>query len=79
MVYGQHIISTSKLLSSLYGLYFSLCFSHFLSFSLLIDLQNHSIIDYNVFYTCVDIQTYDILFIQRWLNEGQQTCPQTQR
>jgi len=51
----------------------------FFYFYVLIDLQNHCIIDYNVFNTCVDMQTYDHLFIQRWLSEGQQTCPQTQR
>jgi hypothetical protein len=63
LIWRQHIIFASKLLSSLYSLYFSLCFSHFLCFSLLIDLQNHCIIDYNVFNTCVDLQTYDRLFI----------------
>jgi hypothetical protein len=63
----------------LYSPSFSLCFCHFLCFPLLIDLQNHCITDSNVFNTCVDLQTYDRPFIQRWLNEGHRTCPQTQQ
>jgi len=39
----------------------------------------HCIIDSNVFNTCVDLQTYDHPFIQRWRSEGHRTCPQTQR
>lgn len=56
---------------------FSLCFFHFLYFSLLIHL--HYTTDFSAFNTCVDLQTYDRPFIQRWLNEGHRTCPQTQQ
>jgi len=67
LVWRQHIISASKLLSSSYSLSFSLCFINFLCFSLLIDLQNHYIIDSNLFNTRVDLHTYDHPFIQRWV------------
>jgi hypothetical protein len=56
---------------------FSLCFCHFLCFSLLYYLRYTT--DFSAFNACVDLQTYDRPFIQRWLNEGHRTCPQTQQ
>jgi hypothetical protein len=56
--------------------FYVLIISYVISF---IDMQNYCIINSNVYNICFDLQTYDRPFIQRWLNEGHRTSPQTQR
>jgi hypothetical protein len=63
--WGEKVITPYIFIIIFVSIYFSLCFSHLLSFSLLIDLQNPCIIDYKVFNTCVDLQSYDSTFIER--------------